>query len=194
MPLRPVGSRESIISEGQVGRLIPALATAWCQFGWQYAIVSSKILCVQTHRGFVRIPPSPPVTCPPKSLPGAVVANNLGRVGLESADSRSKERVDDASQIAVALRQRFRLHHKLRRLPPTDHHGPCPRWKRPRRSGLNYNHFQSSGYNLTLAQYQNVNLVPTANKSDNFDASAYFNSGEILGIGDGVATLWGVFE
>jgi outer membrane receptor protein involved in Fe transport len=46
--------------------------------------------------------------------------------------------------------------------------------------GLNYNHFQSSGYNLTPAQYQNANLVPTANKSDNFDASAYFNSGENL--------------
>ena len=46
--------------------------------------------------------------------------------------------------------------------------------------GVNYNHFQSSGYNLTPAQYQNVNLVPTANKSDNFDASAYFNSGENL--------------
>lgn len=36
-------------------------------------------------------------------------------LAFESADSRLKERVDDASKIAVALRERFRLHHKLRR-------------------------------------------------------------------------------
>jgi len=29
--------------DGQTSRLIPALATAWCQFGWQYdAIAISK--------------------------------------------------------------------------------------------------------------------------------------------------------
>ena len=43
------------------------------------------------------------------------------------------------------------------------------------RVGLNYNHAQSSGYNLTPAQYQNANTVPTANKADNIDFAAYFN-------------------
>ena len=41
--------------------------------------------------------------------------------------------------------------------------------------GLAYNHAQSSGYNLTPAQYQNANLAPTASKADNVDFSAYFN-------------------
>jgi outer membrane receptor protein involved in Fe transport len=35
------------------------------------------------------------------------------------------------------------------------------------KAGINYSHSQSSGYNLTPAQYQNVNLVPTASKVDN---------------------------
>ena len=37
--------------------------------------------------------------------------------------------------------------------------------------GASYNHAQSSGYNLTPAQYQNANLVPTASKADNIAAS-----------------------
>jgi outer membrane receptor protein involved in Fe transport len=39
--------------------------------------------------------------------------------------------------------------------------------------GASYNHAQSSGYNLTPAQYQNPNLVPTASKADNVAASAF---------------------
>ncbi|GEP53040.1 TonB-dependent receptor [Reyranella soli] len=39
--------------------------------------------------------------------------------------------------------------------------------------GASYNHAQSSGYNLTPAQYQNVNLVPTASKADNLAASVF---------------------
>lgn len=46
--------------------------------------------------------------------------------------------------------------------------------------GVNYNHFQSSGYNTTPSQYQNANLVPTFNKSDNLDASMYFDNQENL--------------
>ncbi len=46
--------------------------------------------------------------------------------------------------------------------------------------GLNYNHAQSSGYNLTPAQYQNANLVPTASKVDNIDLSTYLTPGENL--------------
>jgi outer membrane receptor protein involved in Fe transport len=46
--------------------------------------------------------------------------------------------------------------------------------------GLNYNHAQSSGYNLTPPQYQNPNLVPTASKADNIDASAYFTPNDKL--------------
>ena len=46
--------------------------------------------------------------------------------------------------------------------------------------GLNYNHAQSSGYNLTPAQYQNANLVPTASKADNVDFSTYLNPSENL--------------
>jgi outer membrane receptor protein involved in Fe transport len=46
--------------------------------------------------------------------------------------------------------------------------------------GLNYNHAQSSGYNLTPPQYQNANLVPTASKADNVDFSAYLTPGENL--------------
>jgi outer membrane receptor protein involved in Fe transport len=38
---------------------------------------------------------------------------------------------------------------------------------------LAYNHNQSSGYNLTPAQYQNVNLVPTASKADNIAFSVF---------------------
>ena len=39
------------------------------------------------------------------------------------------------------------------------------------RAGASYSHSQSSGYNLTPAQYQNVNLVPTASKVDNVSFS-----------------------
>jgi outer membrane receptor protein involved in Fe transport len=39
------------------------------------------------------------------------------------------------------------------------------------RAGANYSHSQSSGYNLTPSQYQNVNLVPTASKVDNVSFS-----------------------
>lgn len=41
------------------------------------------------------------------------------------------------------------------------------------KAGASYNHAQSSGYNLTPAQYQNVNLVPTASKADNIAASVF---------------------
>ena len=46
--------------------------------------------------------------------------------------------------------------------------------------GLTYNHAQSSGYNLTPAQYQNANLVPTASKVDNIDFSTYLTPSENL--------------
>ena len=36
---------------------------------------------------------------------------------------------------------------------------------------------QSSGYNLTPAQYQNANLVPTASKADNIDAAVALAKG-----------------
>jgi outer membrane receptor protein involved in Fe transport len=48
------------------------------------------------------------------------------------------------------------------------------------RTGLAYNHAQSSGYNLTPAQYQNANLVPTASKADNVDFSAYLDPSDQL--------------
>jgi outer membrane receptor protein involved in Fe transport len=41
------------------------------------------------------------------------------------------------------------------------------------KAGLSYAHSQSSGYNLTPAQYQNANLVPTASWVDNVTFSAY---------------------
>jgi outer membrane cobalamin receptor len=46
--------------------------------------------------------------------------------------------------------------------------------------GVGYNHAQSSGYNLTPAQYQNANLVPTASKADNIDAAAYLTPNDSL--------------
>jgi outer membrane receptor protein involved in Fe transport len=46
--------------------------------------------------------------------------------------------------------------------------------------GLNYNHAQSSGYNLTPPQYQNANLVATASKVDNVDFSTYLTPSENL--------------
>ncbi len=39
--------------------------------------------------------------------------------------------------------------------------------------GRSYNHAQSSGYNLTPAQYRNANLVATASKADNIAASVF---------------------
>ena len=48
--------------------------------------------------------------------------------------------------------------------------------------GASYNHVQSSGYNLTPAQYQNVNLVPTASKADNVAASAFLTPSDKLKI------------
>ncbi|MCC8431249.1 TonB-dependent receptor [Reyranella aquatilis] len=48
------------------------------------------------------------------------------------------------------------------------------------RMGLSYNHAQSSGYNLTPAQYRNVNLVPTASKADNVAANVYLAPNESL--------------
>lgn len=48
--------------------------------------------------------------------------------------------------------------------------------------GASYNHAQSSGYNLTPAQYQNTNLVPTASKADNVAASAFLTPGDKLKI------------
>lgn len=46
--------------------------------------------------------------------------------------------------------------------------------------GASYNHAQSSGYNLTPAQYQNANLVPTASKADNVAASVFFTPSDKL--------------
>lgn len=46
--------------------------------------------------------------------------------------------------------------------------------------GASYNHEQSSGYNLTPAQYQNVNLVPTASKADNVAASVFLTPSDKL--------------
>ncbi len=46
--------------------------------------------------------------------------------------------------------------------------------------GASYNHAQSSGYNLTPAQYQNANLVPTASKADNVAVSAFFTPSDKL--------------
>jgi outer membrane receptor protein involved in Fe transport len=48
------------------------------------------------------------------------------------------------------------------------------------RVGLSYNHAQSSGYNLTPAQYQNANLVPTASKADNVAFSTFLTPSESL--------------
>jgi outer membrane receptor protein involved in Fe transport len=45
---------------------------------------------------------------------------------------------------------------------------------------MSYNHGQSSGYNLTPAQYQNVNLVPTASKADNVAASVFLRPSDKL--------------
>src|SRR5882757_10136304 len=46
--------------------------------------------------------------------------------------------------------------------------------------GVGYNHAQSSGYNLTPAQYQNANLVPTASKADNIAASVFLTPSDKL--------------
>ena len=46
--------------------------------------------------------------------------------------------------------------------------------------GASYNHAQSSGYNLTPAQYQNANLVPTASKADNIAASVFLTPSDKL--------------
>jgi outer membrane receptor protein involved in Fe transport len=48
------------------------------------------------------------------------------------------------------------------------------------RLGLAYSHQQSSGYNLTPAQYQNANLVPTASKADNVNFSAFLTPSDSL--------------
>jgi outer membrane receptor protein involved in Fe transport len=48
------------------------------------------------------------------------------------------------------------------------------------RVGASYNHAQSSGYNLTPAQYRNANLVATASKADNIAASVFLTPNENL--------------
>jgi outer membrane receptor protein involved in Fe transport len=48
------------------------------------------------------------------------------------------------------------------------------------KAGASYNHAQSSGYNLTPAQYQNVNLVATASKADNIAASVFLTPSDKL--------------
>ena len=48
------------------------------------------------------------------------------------------------------------------------------------RVGVTYGHAQSSGYNLTPAQYQNINLVPTGSKVDNVSFSAYLDPSDNL--------------
>ncbi|WP_422029451.1 TonB-dependent receptor [Reyranella sp.] len=46
--------------------------------------------------------------------------------------------------------------------------------------GASYNHAQSSGYNLTPAQYRNANLVATASKADNVAASVFLTPNDKL--------------
>src|SRR5262245_3064028 len=46
--------------------------------------------------------------------------------------------------------------------------------------GASYSHAQSSGYNLTPAQYQNANLVPTTSKADNIAASVLLTPSDKL--------------
>ena len=46
--------------------------------------------------------------------------------------------------------------------------------------GASYNHAQSSGYNLTPAQYRNANLVATASKADNIAASVFVTPNDKL--------------
>jgi outer membrane cobalamin receptor len=46
--------------------------------------------------------------------------------------------------------------------------------------GMTYGHSQSAGYNLTPAQYRNINLVPTGSKVDNVSFSAYLNPSDDL--------------
>lgn len=46
--------------------------------------------------------------------------------------------------------------------------------------GMSYNHGQSTGYNLTPAQYQNINLVPTASKADNVAANVFLTPSDKL--------------
>lgn len=46
--------------------------------------------------------------------------------------------------------------------------------------GASYNHAQSSGYNLTPGQYQNANLVPTANKADNIALNVFMTPSDKL--------------
>lgn len=48
--------------------------------------------------------------------------------------------------------------------------------------GVNYTHQQSNGYNLTPAQYQNSNLVPTSSLVNNIGFSAYLNPSDKLKI------------
>lgn len=48
------------------------------------------------------------------------------------------------------------------------------------RVGATYNHGQSAGYNLTPAQYRNINLVPTASKADNIAASIFLTPSDKL--------------
>ena len=46
------------------------------------------------------------------------------------------------------------------------------------KAGLSYGHASSDGYNLTPAQYQNANTVPTASQADNVTFSMYYNPSE----------------
>ena len=46
--------------------------------------------------------------------------------------------------------------------------------------GAAYNHGQSAGYNLTPAQYRNINLVPTASKADNIAVSTFLTPSDKL--------------
>src|SRR5262249_46425193 len=50
------------------------------------------------------------------------------------------------------------------------------------RAGLDYAHSNTLGYNLTPAQYQNANLVPTASKVDNVTFSTYLTPNDNLKI------------
>ncbi|HEU5096036.1 MAG TPA: TonB-dependent receptor plug domain-containing protein, partial [Reyranella sp.] len=48
------------------------------------------------------------------------------------------------------------------------------------KAGLDYNHQQSAGYNLTPSQYRNANLVATASKVDNVAFSTYLTPNDNL--------------
>jgi hypothetical protein len=100
IPRRPVGSRESITSEGQASRLMPALATAWCQFGWQFGWQKR----VQAYRGFES-------RHPPLRVGGTRAGAGVGAAsrhlshddyGLEYSIPKCSPTIDSSASLALA--------------------------------------------------------------------------------------------